>query len=262
MPFDHVPQDRDVDVVAQQLMARRRVQTLGLGEAAGVEPVHERAFQTHAFPARPDDPVLRERHPPMATGLLERERMDEHRPRPPPQRRRDLSRQQVCRRPGHEHLRSLLVEQPPHEPLPSRHELDLVEAPQHRRIGLLGGKQAGVLVENDPEVVRGESDQPLVLERQVGRKGQRAVPGRRFAANLMQERGLPGAAHPDDGRGFSRKPDSTVNVARRVRGRGGAQEFGKLLAEQLPKPGGRCCQSISPLDKENMTRISLYEKEK
>ena len=173
----------------------------------------------------------------MPAGFLERERMDEHRPRPSAQRRGDLARQQRRRRPRHEHLDPPLVQQPPHEPLPSRHELDLVEAPCDRRAGRLGREQAGVLVENEAELARGEVDQSLVLERQVGRQRRRAALGDQLTADLVQERGLPGTPHPEHGGGLARKPDSTVNAARRMRRRGGAQGLDKRFTEDLPEPG-------------------------
>ena len=76
MPVHHIAQDRDVDIVPQQLMARRRIQTLRLGEAPYAEPVREGAFQTQAFVTRQDARALRNRDSPMAAGFLERERMN------------------------------------------------------------------------------------------------------------------------------------------------------------------------------------------
>ena len=173
----------------------------------------------------------------MAAGFLERERMNEHRPRPSAQRRGDLARKQCRRRPRHEHLGASRVQQPAHEPLPSRHELDLVEAPQDGRAGRLGREQAGVFVENEAEVARGKIEQSLILERQVGHLRQGTAPGDDLGADLVQERGLPGATHPDDSRGLAGKPESTTNATGRVRRRWSAQRLGKLLAERLPEPG-------------------------
>ena len=70
VPFHHV-QDRDIDVVAQQLMARGPVQTLGLGETASAEPVPEHAFKTQSFVARQDVPAFRNGDLSMPAGFLE-----------------------------------------------------------------------------------------------------------------------------------------------------------------------------------------------
>ena len=104
------------------------------------------------------------------------------------------------------------VQQPAHEPFPSRHELDLVEAPQDGRAGRLCREQAGVFVENEAEVARGKIEQSLILERQVGHQRQGTAPGDDVCADLVQERGLPCATHPDDGRGLAGKPESTTNA--------------------------------------------------
>ena len=75
----------------------------------------------------------------MAAGFLERERMNEHRPRPSAQRRGDLARKQCRRRPRHEHLGASRVQQPAHEPLRGGAEPETADVRQvgdaHRVVG-------------------------------------------------------------------------------------------------------------------------------
>ena len=90
--LDHVAQHRHVDVVAQKLMSRRRVEPLRLGKAAGPEPVEEGAFEPRPFPARQDGCIVRKRPFLVAERLVEAEGMNQHPPPAAPERRRDLSR--------------------------------------------------------------------------------------------------------------------------------------------------------------------------
>ena len=68
--FDYDPK-LFIHIVAQQLIARRPVQTLGLGEAASAEAIPEHAFKAQTFVARQDVPALRNGDLSMPAGFLE-----------------------------------------------------------------------------------------------------------------------------------------------------------------------------------------------
>ena len=55
-----------------------------------------------------------------------------------------------------------------------------------------------------------------------------------LAADLVQEGGFPGAAHPDDRRGLAGKLHTAKDAAARVRGQGCLHRFGELFTEDLP----------------------------
>ena len=185
MALDYVAQHRHVDVVAQKLMSRRRVEPLRLGKAAGPEPVEEGAFEPRPFPARQDGCIVRKRPSLVAERLVETEGMNQHPPSAAPERRRDLSRQERGGRAGDDHLRAFGVEEPPHETLPAGDELDFVEVPDYRRGVIRVREGAAVFGHEQVEVGGVEVGKPLVLERDVGQ----LLPGNTLLDALLPELG-------------------------------------------------------------------------
>ena len=166
--FDHVAQHRHVDVVPQETMPGRRVDPLHLREATGLEPVQKRTLQPRVLAARPESGGVRPpgyRPPPVTQRLLEAEWMDQNLPGTAPQRSGDLSRQQGGRRPGDEDTGAFGVEQSPDEPLPSGHDLNLVETPRDGRGAVTRPRKPAVVLADQRAEVRGvETSQALVFE--------------------------------------------------------------------------------------------------
>ena len=93
------------------------------------------------------------------------------------------------------------VEQAADEGLPTGDELDLIE---EERDGLVGGlgEQTQVGVGNHVEIGGSQACQAFVLEVEVEETVRAATAGDQIGAALMEETGLPGPAHADDGDGF------------------------------------------------------------
>ena len=234
--FDDVAQYRHVDVVAKELAPRRRVQPLRLGKAPGVEPVQQGAFEVRALAAGQGGGIVGAPPPLMAQRLFEAEGMHRHLPRPASERGCDLARQEGRRRSGDEHLGTLGIEEAPDEPLPPRHDLDLVEVPGHRRAVVRVGKPAVVLGQQQVEAGRVEVREALVLERDVRQSLAGGALRHALPAKLVQERRLAGAAHAGHDRDLAGKPHPAEDAARGELGQGFPHRVGELLAEDSPQP--------------------------
>ena len=160
VPLHHVPQDRDVHVVAQQLEPDRIFEPLRLGKPARPEVVEEGVLERRAFPRGEKGRPLGDGMALVPQGLLEAERMDHHLPRAPAHRRRHLAAQERSRGAAQEQLDLLRVEHPPHEPLPSRDHLNLVQAEGHRLLLTEGRIPPVVLLDQHVQLVGPE---PCVL---------------------------------------------------------------------------------------------------
>ena len=233
--LDHVAQHRHVDVVAQKLIPRRRVEPLRLGKAAGPEPVEEGAFEPRPFPGRQDGCIVRKRPSPVAERLAEAERVNQHLPPAAPKGRSDLSRQERGGRAGDDHLGAFGIEEPADETLPAGDDLDFVEVPDHRRDVIHIREFPAVLGHKQVEVGGVEVRKPLVLERDVRQPLPSDTLLDALLPELVQERGLAGPAHPHHRRRLAGKPYPAEDVARRERGQRLAERVGELLSERLPQ---------------------------
>lgn len=102
--------------------------------------------------------------PPVSQRFGEAERVEHHRPRAAAQRRSDLTRKQRGRGTGHHDFGATPVQEAPHEALPARHGLDLVEAPEHRARAVRVGHAAAVLLQQKSELRAIQPRQEFVLE--------------------------------------------------------------------------------------------------
>ena len=105
----------------------------------------------------------------------------------------DLARQQRCRRPRHV---PFAVKAP-------QEKLDLVEAPDDRRIGFSAGSRRR-FVENEAEIAARSVFHPRRTQ------GQGAAAGRGFTTDLMRNVVFPARRIPMTAVALPRKPDSAM----------------------------------------------------
>jgi len=129
--LDDVAHHRDVHVVAQKAVARFHLEPLGFRKPAALQVVEEGALDLGTLPRSEKVRPSRCHGASVPLRLFEAEREDGYFPGPPPHRGRDLAREERSRRARHEQLDFLRVKEPPHETLPARDDLDLVEAPSY-----------------------------------------------------------------------------------------------------------------------------------
>lgn len=117
------------------------------------------------------------------------------------------------------------------EAFPSRHRLDLVEAPHHGLAPAQSRESTIVLLDQDVELVRPEPRELLVFEVDERQTLARHPGGQPLAAELMEKRCLARAPHPDDGRRLSTQGYRSVDPARGAFRDRPAQRVGKLLGQ-------------------------------
>jgi len=166
----------------------------------------------------------------VAQRLVEAEGVNQHPPPAAPESRRDLSRQERGGRAGDEHLGAVGIQQPTDEAFPAGDDLNLVEVPDYRRRVIQVGDGAAVLGDEQVEVRGVQIRKPLVLEREVGQP----LPGEplldALLAELVQERGLAGPAHPHHGCDLPRERHLAEDPATREIGQRLLRGVGQLLA--------------------------------
>ena len=217
----HVPQQGHVHMVPQQPMPGRRIEPLHRRKASGFEPVQQRPFQLPVLAARQegDRRPFRDRSALVAERFLEAEGMDQELPRPAPKRSGALRREQCGGRSGDEHLASFGVQDPPDEPLPSGHRLYPIEKPGNGCTVVVGLRKPAMVLADQHREVRGfDAGEALILEGKVRQPLPGDAPVDTFAADLMQEGGLSGAAHPDDRRDLAGKLHAAEEAAAGVCG--------------------------------------------
>ena len=131
--------------------------------------------------------------------------MNQDLPSSSPQLSSDLAGEKRGGRTGDSDLGSLGVQQPSDKPFPVANKLNFVEMPDDRSAAIEIRESPKVLVHKQAELVSADSGQPLVLEGDVRRSSQRHAAFDGLAAQLMQESGLPGPAHPDHGSDLARE---------------------------------------------------------
>jgi hypothetical protein len=124
--LDHVAQQRDIRVIAEDPPTYFTVHALDLGVPSGLE-VAVKPGPEHSPLARIRRPHVRDGDSRMRERLREAEGQELVRERSPAQRCRNFTAQHPRRRAGHDDARSPIVHQPPYEALPARHDLDLIE---------------------------------------------------------------------------------------------------------------------------------------
>lgn len=134
----------------------------------------------------------------MTERLAETERADRRGHGSAPERRVDLPRQHLGGRSRYHDVDGFGVEHSTNEPIPPRHELNLVEEPRAPFALAALGMANEVFLQQRVEVPRVDVRQAVVVETQVDRPF-RGCEAATIGEELLQEAGLPRATHPDHG---------------------------------------------------------------